>query len=137
MNSSLTSSERTRYSRHILLPEVGLEGQEKLKASAVLLVGAGGLGSPLALYLAAAGIGRLGLVDYDVVDESNLHRQVIHGTSDVGRSKLESAADRLREINPLVEIQKFDIMLSSDNALDIIRGFDVVADGTDNFPTRY
>jgi sulfur-carrier protein adenylyltransferase/sulfurtransferase len=137
MESSLTFSERTRYSRHILMPEVGLRGQQKLKASAVLIVGAGGLGSPLALYLAAAGVGRLGIVDHDEVDESNLHRQVIHGSSDIGRSKLDSAADTLLEINPLVEIQKFDAMLSSENALDIIRGFDVVADGTDNFPTRY
>jgi adenylyltransferase/sulfurtransferase len=133
----LSPPELRRYSRHLLLPEIGLAGQEKLKASAVLVVGAGGLGSPLALYLAAAGVGRLGLVDFDVVDESNLHRQVIHGTSDVGRSKLDSATEKLREINPHIEIQTFPARLTSANALEIFHGFDVVADGTDNFPTRY
>lgn len=130
-------AELRRYSRHVLLPEIGLTGQEKLRDSAVLLIGAGGLGSPLALYLAAAGVGRLGLVDFDVVDESNLHRQVIHGTSDVGRSKLDSATEKLRDINPHIEIQTFPIRLTSANAMEIFRGFDVVADGTDNFPTRY
>jgi molybdopterin/thiamine biosynthesis adenylyltransferase/rhodanese-related sulfurtransferase len=134
---ALSPDEHRRYSRHLLLPEIGLAGQQKLRASSVLIVGAGGLGSPLALYLAAAGVGRLGLVDFDRVDESNLHRQIIHGTSDVGRPKLDSAADTLKEINPNIEIQLFPIRLSSSNALEIFHGFDLVADGTDNFPTRY
>ena len=133
----LTPQEYARYNRHLILPEVGVEGQKKLKAASVLVVGAGGLGSPLALYLAAAGVGRLGLVDFDVVDESNLHRQVIHGTSDLGRSKLDSARDRLREVNPHVCVDLFDTRFSSENALDILHGYDLVADGTDNFPTRY
>jgi len=133
----LTAEELRRYSRHLILPELGLEGQKKLKAASVLLVGAGGLGSPLALYLAAAGIGRLGLVDFDVVDESNLQRQVLHGTKDVGRSKLASARDRIYDINPHVEVDLYETQLTSENALDLIRPYDVVADGTDNFPTRY
>ncbi|MDX1428788.1 MAG: molybdopterin-synthase adenylyltransferase MoeB [Rhodothermales bacterium] len=133
----LSQEEYQRYNRHLILPEVGVEGQKKLKAASVLLIGTGGLGSPLALYLAAAGIGRLGLVDFDVVDSSNLQRQVIHGTSDVGRSKLESARDRIAEINPNVEVDLYETRLSSENALDIFNGYDLVADGTDNFPTRY
>src|SRR5688572_15510147 len=133
----LTKQEVHRYSRHLLLPEVGVEGQQKLKAASVLLVGAGGLGSPIALYLAAAGVGHLGLVDFDVVDESNLQRQVLHGTSDVGRLKLESARDRLREINPHVEVHLHPTRLTSQNALEIVAQYDIVADGTDNFPTRY
>ncbi|MBO6574468.1 MAG: molybdopterin-synthase adenylyltransferase MoeB [Rhodothermales bacterium] len=133
----LTPQERNRYARHLLLPGVGVEGQEKLKAASVLIVGAGGLGSPLALYLAAAGVGRLGIVDFDTVDATNLQRQILHGTSDIGRSKLDSAEDRLREINPHVEIVRFDTRLHAGNALEVLQGFDVVADGTDNFPTRY
>ncbi len=136
-NSTLSPAEVQRYSRHLILPDVGLEGQEKLKAASVLLVGAGGLGSPLAMYLAAAGVGRLGLVDFDVVDASNLQRQVLHGTKDVGRHKLESAEERIRDINPHVELQLFREPLTSANALEIISEFDLVADGTDNFPTRY
>src|ERR1019366_9525163 len=126
-----------RYSRHLIMPEVGMEGQQKLKAARVLCVGTGGLGSPLALYLAAAGVGTLGLVDFDVVDLTNLQRQIIHTTADVGRPKLDSAAEKLAAINPFIDIRKFETRLSSDNALDIIRQFDIVADGTDNFPTRY
>ena len=133
----LSKDEILRYSRHLIMPEVGMEGQLKLKQAKVLCIGAGGLGSPLALYLGAAGVGKLGLVDFDVVDFTNLQRQVIHGTSDVGRTKLESARDTLLEINPNVEIETFETRLSSDNALDIFRDYDIVADGTDNFPTRY
>ena len=133
----LSKDEILRYSRHLIMPEVGMEGQLKLKQSKVLCIGAGGLGSPLALYLGAAGVGKLGLVDFDVVDFTNLQRQVIHGTSDVGRTKLQSARDTLQEINPSVEIETFETRLSSDNALDIFREYDIVADGTDNFPTRY
>ena len=133
----LSSSEERRYARHLILPDVGPEGQRKLKASSVLLVGAGGLGSPLALYLAAAGVGRIGIVDFDAVDETNLQRQVLHGTRDIRRSKLDSARDRLRDLNPHVEIDLYPVRLSSANALEIIDGYDVVADGTDNFPTRY
>ena len=133
----LSKDEILRYSRHLIMPEVGMEGQLKLKQAKVLCIGAGGLGSPLALYLGAAGVGKLGLVDFDVVDFTNLQRQVIHGTSDVGRTKLESARDTLLEINPNVEIETFETRLSSDNALDIFREYDIVADGTDNFPTRY
>jgi len=133
----LSREEIRRYGRHLILPEVGLEGQAKLKASSVLLVGAGGLGSPLALYLAAAGIGRLGIVDFDVVDESNLQRQVLHSTPYVGRPKLVSAKDRIHAINPHVDVELFSMRLDSGNALDVLRDFDVVADGTDNFPTRY
>jgi adenylyltransferase/sulfurtransferase len=134
---TLSQDELRRYQRHLTLPEVGVEGQKKLKQSSVLLIGAGGLGSPLALYLAAAGIGRIGIVDFDTVDESNLHRQVLHGTADVGRPKLESAADRLKEINPFVKLELHETRLTSENALDLIGQYDVVADGTDNFPTRY
>ncbi|HMD20128.1 MAG TPA: molybdopterin-synthase adenylyltransferase MoeB [Alloacidobacterium sp.] len=126
-----------RYSRHLILPEVGLEGQQKLKAAKVLCVGTGGLGAPLAYYLAAAGIGTLGLVDFDVVDESNLQRQIIHSTNDVGRPKIDSAAEKLKALNPYVNIVKHETMLTSANALGIIKDYDIVADGTDNFPTRY
>jgi len=133
----LSDEEIRRYARHLILPEVGLGGQKKLKAARVLAVGAGGLGSPLALYLAAAGVGTIGLVDFDVVDESNLHRQILFGTADVGRPKLAAAAERLRDVNPNVRIVPFEERLTSANALGIVRDFDVVADGTDNFPTRY
>jgi molybdopterin/thiamine biosynthesis adenylyltransferase/rhodanese-related sulfurtransferase len=133
----LTHDEIRRYSRHLILPEIGVEGQKKLKAASVLLIGTGGLGSPLAVYLAAAGIGRIGLVDYDIVDESNLQRQIIHGTSDIGRPKLDSAADTIADINPFVVIEKYTVPLSSENALDILANYDVIIDGTDNFPTRY
>jgi len=133
----LTSEEVLRYSRHLILPDVGLEGQRRLKAARVLLIGAGGLGSPAALYLAAAGLGTLGLVDFDVVDATNLQRQILHGTKDVGRPKLASAADRIYDVNPNVEIEAFETKLTSENALDIIRHFDIVVDGTDNFQTRY
>jgi adenylyltransferase/sulfurtransferase len=129
--------ELIRYSRHLALPNVGPEGQEKLKAARVLLVGAGGLGSPAAMYLAAAGVGTIGVVDFDVVDESNLQRQVIHGTSAVGTSKLESATRRLKDLNPHVVVEGFERRLTSENALEIIGGFDLVVDGSDNFPTRY
>lgn len=135
--ATLTNAEIGRYSRHLIMPNVGVEGQGRLKASKVLLVGTGGLGSPLAMYLAAAGVGTIGLVDYDVVDESNLHRQVIHGTSDIGRKKTESARDTILDINPNVEVRIHETLLRSDNALDIIRPYDLVIDGTDNFPTRY
>ncbi|HTY82902.1 MAG TPA: molybdopterin-synthase adenylyltransferase MoeB, partial [Silvibacterium sp.] len=133
----LSNDEIARYSRHLILPEVGLEGQQKLKAAKVLCVGTGGLGSPLAFYLAAAGIGTLGLVDFDVVDESNLQRQIIHTTKDVGRPKIDSAAEKLKALNPHMNVVKHETMLSSANALEIIRDYDIVADGTDNFPTRY
>ncbi|MGD0364298.1 MAG: ubiquitin-like small modifier protein 1 [Bryobacteraceae bacterium] len=135
--AQLSKDEILRYSRHLIMPEVGTEGQLKLKSAKVLLVGTGGLGAPLGLYLAAAGVGRIGLVDFDVVDFTNLQRQVIHGTSDVGRKKLDSAADRMHEINPFVRIDKHEVALSSENALDILRDYDIVVDGTDNFPTRY
>jgi adenylyltransferase/sulfurtransferase len=134
---ALTHEEIARYSRHLILPEVGMEGQQKLKAAKVLLVGTGGLGAPMALYLAAAGVGTLGLVDFDVVDASNLHRQVIHATPDVGRKKLDSAADKLAALNPEVKVVKHETMLTSANALEILKDYDIVADGTDNFPTRY
>ena len=133
----LSNEEVLRYSRHLILPEVGLEGQRRLKGARVLLVGAGGLGSPLALYLAAAGVGQLGLVDFDVVDVTNLQRQVLHGTKDVGRSKLDSARDRVADINPHVTLETYETQLTSANALEIIRDYDLVVDGTDNFPTRY
>ncbi|HMG88077.1 MAG TPA: molybdopterin-synthase adenylyltransferase MoeB [Terracidiphilus sp.] len=133
----LTTDDLSRYSRHLILPEVGMEGQRKLKAARVLCVGTGGLGSPLALYLAAAGIGTLGLVDFDVVDASNLQRQIIHSTKDIGRKKLDSAAEKLIALNPALNVVKHDTMLSSANALDILKDYDIVADGTDNFPTRY
>ena len=133
----LTHEEILRYSRHLILPEVGPEGQRRLKAARVALVGAGGLGSPAALYLSAAGVGTLGLIDFDVVDETNLQRQIIHGTSTVGQSKLDSAEARIRDLNPHTHIEQFDTRLSSENALEILADFDVVVDGTDNFPTRY
>ncbi len=133
----LTGDELRRYGRHLVLSEVGPQGQQRIKASRVLLVGAGGLGSPAALYLAAAGVGTLGLVDFDVVDITNLQRQVIHGTSDIGRPKLDSASDRIRDINPNVHVVQYDTALTSANALGIARDYDVIVDGTDNFPTRY
>ncbi len=133
----LSNEEVLRYSRHLILPEVGLAGQLKLKQAKVLCIGAGGLGSPLALYLAAAGVGTLGLVDFDVVDFSNLQRQIIHTTRDVGRKKLDSAAEKVNAINPHVEVCKFETRLTSANALEIFREFHIIADGTDNFPTRY
>jgi molybdopterin/thiamine biosynthesis adenylyltransferase/rhodanese-related sulfurtransferase len=133
----LTTDESVRYSRHLILPEVGPEGQRRLKAGRVLLVGAGGLGSPAAMYLAAAGVGTLGIVDFDVVDTTNLQRQVIHGTPDVGRPKLDSARDRIAQINPHVTVEGHPVRLTSANARKIVRGYDVVIDGTDNFPTRY
>ena len=133
----LTPDDLSRYSRHLILPEVGMEGQRKLKAASVLCVGTGGLGSPLAFYLAAAGIGTLGLVDFDVVDASNLQRQIIHSTKDIGRKKLDSAAEKLTALNPALNVVKHETMLSSANALEILKDYDIVADGTDNFPTRY
>jgi adenylyltransferase/sulfurtransferase len=135
--TTLSNDEILRYSRHLIMPEVGMEGQIKLKNAKVLLVGAGGLGAPLGLYLAAAGVGRIGVVDFDVVDFTNLQRQVIHGTKDVGRKKLDSARDSMKDINPNVQIDGYDVALSSENALEIISGYDMVVDGTDNFPTRY
>jgi adenylyltransferase/sulfurtransferase len=134
---ALDHEEIKRYSRHLIMPEVGMKGQRKLKAASILLIGAGGLGSPLAMYLAAAGIGRIGIVDYDVVDYSNLQRQVIHGSSSVGKSKLESAKARILDINPYVQVDSYSTPLTSDNALEVIRPYDIVIDGTDNFPTRY
>jgi adenylyltransferase/sulfurtransferase len=134
---TLSNDEILRYSRHLIMPEVGMDGQLKLKAAKVLMVGAGGLGAPVGLYLAAAGIGRIGVVDFDVVDFTNLQRQVIHGTKDVGRKKLDSAAESMQDINPNVRIDRYEVALSSENALDIIRDYDMVIDGTDNFPTRY
>src|ERR1700729_2101129 len=134
---SLSNEEIARYSRHLLLPEVGMEGQQKLKAAKVLCVGTGGLGSPMALYLAAAGIGTLGLVDFDVVDSSNLQRQIIHSTKDIGRKKLDSAEEKLKALNPALNVVKHETMLTSANALEILKDYDIVADGTDNFPTRY
>jgi sulfur-carrier protein adenylyltransferase/sulfurtransferase len=133
----LSNDEVARYSRHLILPEVGMEGQQKLKAAKVLCVGTGGLGSPLAFYLAAAGIGTLGLVDFDVVDASNLQRQIIHSTKDVGRPKIESATEKLTALNPFLNVVKHETMLTSKNALEMISQYDIVADGTDNFPTRY
>jgi molybdopterin/thiamine biosynthesis adenylyltransferase/rhodanese-related sulfurtransferase len=133
----LTKEEYERYSRHIILPEVGLDGQKKLKAASVLCIGTGGLGSPLLLYLAAAGIGRIGIVDFDIVDQSNLQRQIIHGQSWVGKPKIESAKNRILEINPHCQVDLYETRLSSENALDIVKDYDVVVDGTDNFPTRY
>ena len=133
----LTKDDYERYSRHLILPEVGLEGQKRLKAAAVLCIGTGGLGSPLLLYLAAAGIGRIGIVDFDIVDNSNLQRQVIHGTSWVGKPKIESAKNRIHEINPDCQVDLYETRISSENALDILKPYDVVVDGTDNFPTRY
>ncbi|MBZ5618536.1 MAG: molybdopterin-synthase adenylyltransferase MoeB, partial [Acidobacteriia bacterium] len=135
--ATLSNDEILRYSRHLIIPEVGIEGQQKLKAAKVLLVGAGGLGAPLGLYLAAAGIGRIGIVDFDVVDFTNLQRQVIHSTADVGRKKLDSAAEKMQAINPNVRIVKHETALSSENALEILKDYDLIVDGTDNFPTRY
>ena len=133
----LTKEEYGRYSRHIILPEVGLEGQKRLKAASVLCIGTGGLGSPLLLYLAAAGVGRIGIVDFDVVDSSNLHRQIIHGTSGVGKLKIESAKERVLEINPNCQVDLYETRISSENALSLMEPYDVIVDGTDNFPTRY
>lgn len=133
----LGREEIKRYSRHLIIPEVGLRGQKKLKASSVLLVGTGGLGSPLAMYLAAAGVGRIGLVDYDVVDDSNLQRQVLHGTGTIGKLKVESARDRILDINPHIRVDVYNALFTSQNALDLARPYDVIIDGTDNFPTRY
>jgi len=133
----LTKEEYERYSRHLILPEVGLEGQKRLKAASVLCIGTGGLGSPLLLYLAAAGIGRIGIVDFDIVDSSNLQRQVIHGTSWVGKPKIQSAKTRILEINPYCQVDLYETRLTSENALDIVKPYDIVVDGTDNFPTRY
>jgi len=133
----LSQQEILRYSRHLIMPEVGMEGQLKLKAAKVLLIGTGGLGAPLGLYLAAAGVGRIGLVDFDRVDFTNLQRQVTFGTKDVGRPKLEAAAERLRDLNPEIEIVAHDVKLTSENSLDVTRDYDVIVDGTDNFPTRY
>ncbi|MBX7250436.1 MAG: molybdopterin-synthase adenylyltransferase MoeB [Candidatus Promineofilum sp.] len=134
---TLSHKEIRRYSRHLIMPEVGMTGQKRLKAASVLLIGAGGLGSPLAMYLAAAGIGRIGLVDYDTVDYSNLQRQIIHGTKDIGRPKLDSAKERILDINPYVQVDTYEVALTSANALDIFAPYDIVIDGTDNFPTRY
>jgi adenylyltransferase/sulfurtransferase len=134
---TLAADEVLRYSRHLIIPDVGLTGQRRLKNARVLLVGAGGLGSPLGLYLAAAGVGTLGLVDFDVVDLTNLQRQVLHGTKDIGRPKLASATERIRDVNPHVHVEGFETRLTSANALEILRDFDVIVDGTDNFPTRY
>ena len=134
---TLTHEEILRYSRHLLIPEVGLDGQQKLKASSALIIGTGGLGSPVALYLAAAGVGRIGLVDYDVVDSSNLQRQVIHGTSTVGKLKVESAKNRLLDLNPLIQVDAYNEPFTSASARQIAKEYDVLVDGTDNFPTRY
>lgn len=133
----LSHEEIARYSRHLIMPEVRLEGQRKLKAARVLMIGTGGLGAPLGMYLAAAGVGTLGLVDFDVVDESNLQRQIVHGTKDVGRLKVESARDRLSDINPFIKLETHNTKLTSENALELFREYDIVVDGTDNFPTRY
>ena len=135
--TALSNEEIRRYSRHLILPEFGMEAQRKLKAGSVLLIGTGGLGSPLALYLAAAGVGHIGLVDFDVVDESNLQRQVVHGTSTLGVRKTESAMMRLRDLNPHIDIATYETQISSENAFDLMRPYDVIVDGTDNFPTRY
>jgi adenylyltransferase/sulfurtransferase len=135
--ATLSKDEILRYSRHLIMPEVGMDGQLKLKQAKVLLIGTGGLGAPLGLYLAAAGVGRIGLVDFDVVDYTNLQRQVIHGTKDVGRKKLDSAADSMLDINPFVKIDRHEVAITSENAFDIMRDYDIVVDGTDNFPTRY
>ena len=136
-STDLSNAEIQRYSRHLILPEVGMEGQKRIKGGSVLCVGAGGLGSPAALYLAAAGIGRLGIIDFDNVDESNLQRQILHGTPDVGRSKLQSARDRLEAINPEVRVETYETRLTSSNALELFKDYDVILDGTDNFATRY
>ncbi|MCP4362466.1 MAG: molybdopterin-synthase adenylyltransferase MoeB [Chloroflexi bacterium] len=136
-NVTLSHEEVQRYSRHLIMPEVGMAGQKKLKAAKVLLIGAGGLGSPLAMYLAAAGIGRIGLVDYDIVDYTNLQRQIIHGTKDVGRPKLASAKERILDINPHTQVDTYEVPLNSENALELFAPYDIIIDGTDNFPTRY
>src|SRR5437899_8472364 len=136
-NVQLSHDEIRRYSRHLIMPEVGIEGQRKLKAASVLLIGAGGLGSPLALYLAAAGVGRIGIVDFDVVDESNLQRQVLHGTKDVGRPKLQSATDRLHDLNPYIRIDTYETMLRADNAMEICQDYDIIFNGTINSKTPY
>ncbi len=133
----LSNEEIERYSRHLIMPEVGMEGQRRLKDASVLMVGAGGLGSPLGLYLAAAGVGRIGIVEYDVVDHTNLQRQILYGTKDIGRSKLDSATERLKDVNPHVQVDRHELRLTSDNALELFEPYDVVVDGTDNFPTRY
>src|SRR5216110_2677121 len=135
--AQLSKEEILRYSRHLIMPEVGMDGQLKLKQAKVLCIGAGGLGSPLALYLAAAGVGRLGMVDFDVVDFTNLQRQIIHSTANVGRSKLDSAKERIAEINPYVKVDTHNVALSSENALELFADYDIIVDGTDNFPTRY
>jgi sulfur-carrier protein adenylyltransferase/sulfurtransferase len=132
-----SNDEIARYSRHLIMPEVTLDGQKRIKAASILCIGAGGLGSPIALYLAAAGIGRMGLVDYDIVDFSNLQRQILHGTEDVGRKKLNSAKDRIKAINPNVQVDLHDMMFRSENAMQLVQDYDIVIDGTDNFPTRY
>jgi adenylyltransferase/sulfurtransferase len=137
MLPDLSRDEISRYARHLIIPDVGIDGQKRLKAARVLLIGAGGLGSPLALYLAAAGVGHIGIVDFDVVDVTNLQRQILHGTKDVGRSKLASARERIADINPFVELTTYETALTSKNALGIIEKYDLVVDGTDNFPTRY
>jgi molybdopterin/thiamine biosynthesis adenylyltransferase/rhodanese-related sulfurtransferase len=136
-NATLSNEEVMRYSRHLIMPEVGMDGQLKLKQAKVLCIGTGGLGAPLGLYLAAAGVGRIGLVDFDSVDLTNLQRQILFGTSDIGRPKIEAAADRLRNLNPDIQMDQFETRLTSDNALDILKNYDIVVDGTDNFPTRY
>ncbi|HEV7476087.1 MAG TPA: molybdopterin-synthase adenylyltransferase MoeB [Pyrinomonadaceae bacterium] len=134
---SLSNEEIARYSRHLIMPEVGMEGQRKLKAASVLMIGTGGLGAPVGMYLAAAGVGRIGIVDFDTVEASNLQRQIIHGTRDIGRPKIESARDRLRDINPHIEIETHETRLTSQNALALFANYNIVVDGTDNFPTRY
>src|SRR6202790_884218 len=136
-NIDFSNDEIARYSRHLIMPEVTLDGQKRIKAASILCIGAGGLGSPIALYLAAAGIGRMGLVDYDIVDFSNLQRQILHGTEDVGRKKLNSAKDRIKSINPNVQVDLHDMMFRSENAMQLVQDYDIVIDGTDNFPTRY
>ena len=133
----LSNEEILRYSRHLIMPEVGMQGQRRMKAASVLMIGTGGLGAPVGMYLAAAGVGRIGIVDFDVVEESNLQRQIIHGTKDLGRRKIESARDRLRDINPHIEIETHESRLTSQNALQLFRNYDIIVDGTDNFPTRY
>jgi adenylyltransferase/sulfurtransferase len=135
--AALTKAEVQRYSRHLIMPEVGMDGQLKLKRAKVLCIGTGGLGAPLGVYLAAAGVGRIGLVDFDVVDHSNLQRQILFGTKDVGRAKIEAAADRLQDLNPEIQIDRYETRLTSDNALELFQDYDIIVDGTDNFPTRY
>ncbi|MCX6068767.1 MAG: molybdopterin-synthase adenylyltransferase MoeB, partial [Chloroflexi bacterium] len=135
--TELSHAEILRYSRHLLIPEVGLEGQRKIKAASVLVIGTGGLGSPVSLYLAAAGVGRIGLVDYDTVDESNLQRQIVHGTATLGKLKVESAKSRLLDLNPGIQVEAYNQPFTSANALSIAADYDIIIDGTDNFPTRY